>query len=203
MTNSQAAVEGWPSTPAPAEPGTFEFVLSKLTVKDRLKAEKTLAAVVELDAPRAALWRRLAAMLMGLAGHAVKISGPQSLQFFVADGNYRMQVFGLDDAPGTGAIVYCKDVLDEAVAAKLLAAPQAETNRVGVPKSKESLAIDRLVGDNTTEHPASFKDMLSWNRRAIRIAVPPDASESLLQTVEAVCRLSAAAAQAKPAAKKA
>jgi hypothetical protein len=201
MSNPQAVAEGWPPTPAPAEPGTFEFVLSKLSVKDRLKAEKTLALCAETDAPRAALWRRLAAMLMELAGFAVKISGPQSLQFFVADGNYRMQIFALDDAPGIGASVYCKDVLDAALAAKIVAAPKGEGLGYGVPKTKETLAITQLVGDNTTEHPASFKDMLSWNRRALRMSIPPDASETLLQAVEAVCKLSVVAAQAKTAKK--
>ncbi|MBC7784307.1 MAG: hypothetical protein H7144_10755 [Burkholderiales bacterium] len=179
------------STTAPvlAEPGTFEAILSKLPAKDRVKAEKTMAAFELSDAPRAAMWRRLGALLMSLAGHAVKVSGPQSLQFFVADGNYRKQIFALDDKAEIGATVYCTDVLDGAIKSGLVKVASEADQTYSLGNSKDTLMIERLTGEGP-EHPAFFKDMLSWNRRAIRISVPATATPLQVKTVETLCRQS-------------
>jgi hypothetical protein len=188
-----------PVEPSPiAEVFTFESILAKLPAKDRVKAEKSIAANAALDAPRVALWKRLAEKLMNLSGHSVKISGPAAMQFFVADGNYRKQVFALDDQPGIGAQVYCADLLDEAIADKIVKPPEKKgTNTYIVPGTTELLAIDRLVGTGPAEHPVFFKDMLSWNRKAIRISLPADASEILVKVTETLCARSTKAVKPK------
>ena len=45
----------------------------------------------------AKLYKRLAAMLYGLAPQAIRTTGQRAVQFFVADGKYRVQAFALED----------------------------------------------------------------------------------------------------------
>ena len=99
----------------------FDDFLTKLSGRDRAGAEKRLAAQ-ELN-PRPQLdryWRRLARTLMQLAGHSAKLVGRQSVQYYLADGVYRMQVFALEELYDGNLTVYCPDVLEEALAAGLL-----------------------------------------------------------------------------------
>ena len=51
------------------------------------------------------------------------------------------------------------------------------------------MAIDRL--DGKTENAAAFfKDMLGWNRRALRVLLPVSASASQISAVESLCAMS-------------
>src|SRR5687768_1822879 len=102
-----------------ATPVDFEAMLAKLAPKDRLNVQRHLAAL-EADPDHAALWQRLACALMTLSPHAAKTNGQQSVQFFVPDGKYRMQVFALEDKRDGKLTVYVGNVLDEALAKGLL-----------------------------------------------------------------------------------
>ena len=74
----------------------------------------------EPDGRRAKAWKRMAASLATLASDTLKASGQNVVQFLVADGKYRMQVFAMEDTGPGGLAVYCSDVLDRAVKAKLI-----------------------------------------------------------------------------------
>src|SRR5436190_1805553 len=78
--------------------------------------------------------------LATLAPHAAKFVGRQTVQFYIADGKYRMQVFALEDLQDGNFTVYCPDVLEEAVRAGLLAhAPNAGAGMYVIPGSNELL----------------------------------------------------------------
>src|SRR5262245_15672850 len=102
----------------------FEDVLEKLGPKDRLNAERHLAAV---DSRHADLWKRMVATLMSLSGHAAKLNGQQSAQFYIADGKYRMQVFALEDKRDGKLTIYCNNILDEAEKAGVFSGKRKET----------------------------------------------------------------------------
>src|SRR5688572_13678907 len=106
---------------------SFEDFVAKLPPKDRLGAARRIAAFEALPGPGIAdLWRRLASTLMTLSPHAAKLVGKQTVQYYVADGRYRMQVFALEDLQDGNMTVYCPDVLDDAVKAGLLARPRED-----------------------------------------------------------------------------
>ena len=46
-----------------------------------------------------------------------------------------------------------------------------------------------LDARNTTPAPY-YKEMLGWNRRALRISLPTDATANQLQAVESLCGMS-------------
>src|SRR3954469_3623942 len=104
----------------------FSEFLARLPAKDRANAERRGAALEAGPAPAAAgVWRRLACTLMTLAPHAAKLVGKQTVQFYIADGKYRMQVFALEDLQDGNITIYCPDVLSQAVEAGLLVPPPA------------------------------------------------------------------------------
>src|SRR5690349_11081831 len=79
-----------------ANPMDFETFLARLAPKDRLNAQRRVEVLeAEPDPSRVRLWKRLACALMTLASHSAKLVGRQMIQFYVADGKYRMQVFAL------------------------------------------------------------------------------------------------------------
>jgi hypothetical protein len=173
----------------PFVPMEFDAFLAKLTPKDRLNVERHVAAVEEQSTKaHAKLWKRMAAAMMTLAGHSAKANGQQSMQFYIQDGKYRMQVFALEDLRDGKIHVYATDALDEALKAGLLAKPKAsdEPNTYHLPHGKETLLVERL--DGKVSNPAPFyKDMLGWNRRAVHLILPvmagdaqADAAEKLL-----------------------
>ena len=126
----------------------------------------------EPDPGRAPLWRRLACALMTLAPHAVKFVGKQTVQYYVADGKYRKQVFAMEDLQDGNLTVYCPDVLDEVIKAGVIApAPHAEPHLYEIKSAKAPLRVE-LLDKNAMNPGAHFKDMLGWNRKALRITVP-------------------------------
>ena len=171
----------------------FGDVLAKLAPKDRLNAEKRVAALEASPSPGLAeLWRRLACALMTLAPHAAKLVGKQTVQFYVADGKYRMQVFALEDLQDGNITVYCPDVLTAAMDAGLLVGPAAgaATGVYGIVGSSSALRIDAL--DRDSVNPAAhFKDMVGWNRTALRITLPPTASPEQVAAAELLCAIAA------------
>jgi hypothetical protein len=129
------------------------------------------------------------------------------VQYYVADGKYRMQVFALEDLQDGNMTVYCPDVLADAVEAGLLAPPTVAeppgTGTYGIVGTADALRIDAL--DRDSLNPAAhFKDMVGWNRRALRLMLPPTASAEQVAAAELVCAIaarrfsSAAAAGATP-----
>jgi hypothetical protein len=178
----------------PVRPMDFDGFLAKLGTKDRLNVERHVAACeLEPDGIHAKQYRRLATSLMAMAPFAAKTHGQQALQLFVPDGKYRMQVFALQDQRDGVMIVYCEDVLPQALKAGLFTGPQEvaeQNNSYRITKSVDSIKIDQL--DGKTANPSPFyKDMLGWNRRALRITVPAAATDSQVKAVEAVCALAA------------
>jgi hypothetical protein len=175
-----------------SSPLSFAEFLAKLPPKDRASAERRIAVLeAESDQSRAHLWRRLACSLMTLAPFAAKLVGKQTLQVYVADGKYRMQVFALEDLQDGNFTVYCPDVLEEAAQAGLIATdPSGEPDRYFVEPSNETLLIKQL--DKTSRNPAPhFKDLTGWNRKALRIMLPPSPSPAQIEAAELLCAIAA------------
>lgn len=169
----------------------FDDFLARLNGRERAAAEKRVAAQ---DAhPRPQLdrqWRRLACTLMRLAGHSARIVGRQSVQFYIADGRYRMQVFALEDLDDGNLTVYCPDVLEEALAARLLGLSHAAEPPFYGAGGDELLRVEPF--NATVINPAAhFKDMVGWNRKAIRITLPESASTAQLDATEILCAMAA------------
>jgi hypothetical protein len=190
-------------------PLSFQEFLAKLPQKDRVNAEKRVVALEAAGAPGLAeLWRRVAAALMTLAPHAAKLVGKQTVQYYVADGKYRMQAFALEDLQDGKLTIYCPDVLEKAVEAGLLAPPMVAdpcgTGTYRIVGTPDALRIDAL--DRDSLNPAAhFKDMVGWNRKALRLTLPPTASAEQVAAAELVCAIAArgfsstaAAAEAPP-----
>jgi hypothetical protein len=171
---------------------SYSAFVEKLATKDRVNAEKHVTfCEADPDPRHAILWRRLVCGLMALAGHSAKLNRePQSVQFYVADGKYRMQVFTLEAAPPGAVIVYCADVLDQVVESGALTV-QKGAGHIGtyqLSRSHDTLAIERLDAD-TPSPAAHFKAMLGWNRKALRMTLPVGATASQIEVVEALCAL--------------
>jgi hypothetical protein len=170
-----------------ASPLHFDEVLARLSPKDRVNAEKRVSVLPE---ETAAVWRRLACTLMTLAPQA-KFVGKQTVQFYVPDGKYRMQVFALEDLQDTFITVYCPDVVKEAADAGLLMQPpNADAHMYFIASSTEPLRVETL--DGTSLNPgAHFKDMVGWNRKALRITLPPAPSPAQVEATELLCAFAA------------
>jgi hypothetical protein len=187
-----------------ARPITFDAFLAKLPNRDRVSAEKRLVALEAEPAEggRGRLWRRLACSLMTLAPHAAKLVGRQTVQFYVADGRYRKQVFALEDLQDGNMTVYCPDVLGEAVDAGLLSPPpHADGEGVQhyvVRRSGEPLQVEAL--DASSLNPgAHVKDLTGWNRKALRITLSPSPSAAQVEAAELVCAIAAGQLVPNPA----
>lgn len=170
----------------------FDEFLKKLVARDRANAEKRVAVLEAEGSPeRARLWRRLACSLMTLAPHAAKLVGKQTVQFYVADGKYRMQVFALEDLQDGNFTVYCPDVLGEAVDAGVLARPaRGEANVYEVAGSDQTLRVEQLDKDSINPK-AHYKDLTGWNRKALQITLPPSPSAAQVEATEMVCAMAA------------
>jgi hypothetical protein len=178
-----------------ANPLQFDEFLAKLSPKDRASAARRVTALdADLNGPRAALWKRLACSLIKLAPHAAKLVGKQTLQAYVPDGRYRMQVFALEDLQDGNFTVYCPDVLEEAVRSGLLVPkPVVDGRAVGgyvTAVSREPLAIEQLDG-KTLHPPVHIKDLTGWNRKALRITLAPSPSPEQVEAAELLCAIAA------------
>jgi hypothetical protein len=128
---------------------------------------------------------------MTLAPFAAKLVGKQTLQVYVADGKYRMQVFALEDLQDGNFTVYCPDVLEEAAQVGLLALdPHPSPGQYVIEPSREKLLVQRLDGKSLNPAP-HYKDMTGWNRTALRITLPPSASPVQVEASELLCALAA------------
>jgi hypothetical protein len=104
-----------------------------------------------------------------------------------------MQVFALADQRDGVMMVYTTDVLDDATKASLVNGPHelgGHTNAYKIKGSTDTIRIDQL--DGKTPNPSTFfKDMLGWNRRALRITIPATATKDQVDAVEKICQLGA------------
>jgi hypothetical protein len=171
----------------------FDEFLAKLSPKDRINAERRAALLEASDTPGVAeLWRRLACTLMTLAPHAAKLVGKQTVQYYVADGKYRMQVFALEDLQDGNITVYCPDVRATAVEGALLVAMGSADSAgiYGIVGSRCTLRVDAL--DRDSVNPAAhFKDMVGWNRTALRVTLPSTAAAEQVAAAELLCAIAA------------
>jgi hypothetical protein len=191
----------------------YDGLLAKLGPKDRTNIERHItAAEAEPDGDHAKIWKRIATHLMTLASHAAKTTGQQSIQFFIADGKYRMQVFALEDLRDGKITIYAGNPLDEAIKEGLVVPPpknERETNAFAINNGKDKLILEELDGKSLNPAPF-YKDMLGWNRKAVRITLLTTATPAQLDAAEQLCTISArkwlakqAAAAEKAAAEKA
>ena len=170
---------------------SFAEFLAKLPARDRTNAQRRVEVLESAPDPsRAHLWRRLACSLMTLAPFAAKLVGQQTLQVYVADGKYRMQVFALEDLQDGNFTVYCPDVLDEAAQAGLLALDPLAPDQYLIQPCKGKLLIQRLDGKSLNPAP-HYKDLTGWNRTALRVTLPPSPSPTQVEAVELLCALAA------------
>jgi hypothetical protein len=108
----------------------FEGFVSSLSERDQRNVRRHVAACeVEPTADRAALWKRLASMLGALTNCAAKTTGTRAVQFFSADGIYRMQLFALEDMGDGSIAVYVPDARAAAEAAGVIRGPVGAAGR--------------------------------------------------------------------------
>jgi hypothetical protein len=189
LTSARKALEN------PVDFGTWAAALGS---RDRVNVERHLAAVEALPGgiEHAKLWRRLAQTLATLAPFAATTTGQQAVSFFQADGKYRMQVFALEDNRDGKISAYCVDVLGAAMEAKILEKPTVESPALHpiVDGGGKMLSVEQLSAANTPNPSSYYKHMLGWNRKALRVTVPADASDVELKAMELVLALGAGVA---------
>lgn len=167
----------------------FAALLAKLPLKERSYAEKRDLAM-EADPAKRNGWRRLCVFLLELAGHSSKFNSKESVQFYAADGKYRMQIFALQDVVPGELTIHCRDVLDQLIEKKLIRRSKVGTdlNRYVVAGTEVSLVIER-VPQQAADHPQAFRDLLSWNRKCMRIDLPVAAPDEVYDRVEKMLAL--------------
>ena len=172
---------------------TLEEVLARSGARDRTNVEKHLAACeAEPDQNHAKLWRRVASKLASFAPLPVQTVGLQAVLFFIPDGKYRMQVFALEDKNDGVVQLYLPDVLAQATKAKIIQKATGDEYAV-VGAKDQTFTIESLDATNTSDPPPHIKNMIGWNRKAIRIALKTtDATGQQAKAAEAMITLAAA-----------
>jgi hypothetical protein len=180
---------------------SFEELIAKLPARERGAVQRHEAACEEVDPSHAVLWRRIVCRLSTLAPHAVRALGQHTLQFFIADGKYRQQVFALDDHRDSKIVIYGPDALESALREGVLMPPPdpAEPRAYGLPSARGVLYLEQLDSTNTTNPDASFKFMLGWNRRALRTTLLSTASPQQVDAAERLWAFSAKDFKIQPA----
>jgi hypothetical protein len=217
MSQPQSRTNDSPVSQGPAD---FDAFLAKLSERDRGNIVRQLSAFeAESRGAHAKLFRRLAATLAFLAPQGLQTKGQRAIQFFIADGKYRLQLFALEDPHDDTLNIYLRDTIKEALKAKVLG-PLARTEndinyyRVS-EKSADVLQVEPLTADKTTGAPDYYRHMLGWNRTAVRITLRATSTDAEISAAESLCALAAslatkgaapapaapAAAAAKPAGK--
>ena len=176
----------------------FENFLTTVSARDRANIEKHVAVLdAEAGPGHAKSWRSLALVLRRFAPLAANTIGPQVIQFFIADGKYRMQVFALEDKRDGQILVYLPDVLAAAIKAGVLGKPIAgHPDDYPIRATKgEALHVESLDASNTPDPQPAIKHMLGWNRKALRLTLPALANAAQIAATEAMCALAAKAWQ--------
>jgi hypothetical protein len=169
-------------------PLDLEGILAKLGVREKSSYAKRLDTMMANSPRRAANWRRLAAILYLLAPHRPRLAG-RAVLFFIPDGKYQLQVFALDDAADDTLHVYCEDVLATAQKAHLVDRQPPQPHRYQVLGSPHAIEIQPIDG-KTQNLAACCNSMTGWNRKALRIVLPSDASSEQMQAAELLASIS-------------
>jgi hypothetical protein len=186
--------------PAPVAPDSYDAFYQRLNSSARTSVDRHLAAC-ESDptSDHLRLWKRLAGFLAGLTPHSIRTTGQRAVQFFAADGAYRRQLFALEDLRDGKLSVYLADVLGAGAKAGILRVEPGEHpgNFSPCEAPDESIAFETLSAAATTSAPEYYRHLLGWNRRAVRIMIPPSASAAQIRAVERLCTLAAGEALAQ------
>jgi hypothetical protein len=179
----------------------LESFLARAGAKERAKIEKHLSLRdAEAGPAFGKLWRKLATILGGFAPLPAQTMGNLAVLFFIPDGKYRMQVFALEDA-GDGQIsIYLPDVLAAAQKKKVLLKEKTPGEYAIGGAASQTLKLESLDATNTPSPHPHVKNLIGWNRKAIRVMLSPANLESA-QTgaVEAMCALASAKWATAPA----
>jgi hypothetical protein len=169
----------------------FDRFLSRLSAKDKLNVERHITACETGPYPgHADLWKRLVSTLSALAPVQPTSMGQHAFLFFIADGKYRMQVFAIEDQRQGTILVYVPDVLKQAMKEKIIKpAGGEEEDLYTIAGGKgETLRVELLDAANTANPAAHFKNMLGWNRKALRVTLSVGAvSSAQIAAVENLC----------------
>jgi hypothetical protein len=203
MSTQGRATQDSPSSSSSKGKG-YEEMVGKLSPKDRQNMEKQLNSYDEAgDKPRANLWKRLVGTMSDLAPAVPpKTSAQRTVQFFVPDGKWRMQVFAIEDRKDGNIAVYVEDVLADALKAGVIA--KAKRTTAGSPGEytakglTEPVVIEQLDGKSEMDPAPFYKDMLGWNRKALRMTLPGSAPDAMVKVAERLCELAALRRKSKP-----
>ena len=184
------------TTTAPSDSTAFQDFLAALSARDRANIEKHMAVLDAEPSPsHSKSWRKIALLCRRLAPMSANTIGPQVVQFFVADGKYRMQVFALEDRRDGTILLFLPDVLEKALKAGILGKPPAGhpgEHPIRAHKG-EVLHVELLDAVNTPDPQPAIKHMLGWNRKALRVTLPAIVNAPQLAAAEALCELAAKA----------
>jgi hypothetical protein len=174
----------------------FESFLAALSARDRLNIERHIATCEgEPTLDHAKLYKRMATMLASLAPQAIRTTGQRAVQFFIADGKYRVQVFALEDLCDGKVTVYLTDALEAAITEgifKRRAKTDGDATLYEIADSAGTfLRIEKLNSANTVEAPDYYRHMLGWNRKALKLTLPTNATPAQLRAAEALFVLGA------------
>jgi hypothetical protein len=167
-------------------------VLARPGTVGKTHIEKHLACCdAEVDSSHARLWRRLFLHLAELTPLPVQAM-LEGIMFFAPDGRYRMQVFALEDHDDGVIHVYLPDLPNATLAQKLSLHP-TETGEYRIGDQGDlTLRIDRLDAQNANLPTAYVKNMLGWNRKALRVTlVASQVNGARVEAAEALCALAA------------
>jgi len=181
----------------------LDGMLARAAAKDRMHIQRHLTnADAEPDASHAALWRRLATKLTSMAPLPVQTAGHAGVLFFVPDGKYRMQMFALEDQNDGRVAVYVPDVLQDAINKKILKPTEENDEYPIVGSPRVTLHVELLDAANTPEPATHVKNMLGWNRKALRVTLPAIGADGpRIDAAEALCMLAIKLREAATAAK--
>jgi hypothetical protein len=192
-----------------AKSGDFERFVATLAERDQRNVRRHVAACeAEPTADHAVLWKRLASTLAALGGGPMKTTGTRAVQFFVADGPYRMQLFALEDPRNGTVIVYTPDALAAATAAGILRGPLPTATADALAYEVADVPglhidIEILSMSKTVDAPEYYRHLCGWNHRALKITLPTTSGREQVNACECLCRLAAREAVAHLAPKSA
>jgi len=174
-------------------PVALDAFMAALGSRDRANVERHIAAAdAEATPAHSTLWKRLVRDLATLSSLTIQSTGQQALSFYIPDGKHRQQVFAIEDQRDGKLRVYAEDVMAQALKAGVVGAAGNGSAMHPIPNvGGQSIEIDALTAQNTPNPSPFYKHMLGWNRRAIRITLPVEATEESIKATERICAISA------------
>lgn len=181
----------------------LETFLSRAGAKERAKIEKHLALRdTESAGQFSKLWRRVASVLGALAPLPAQTMGNLAVLFFIPDGKYKMQVFALEDAADGNLSIYLPDVMAAAQKKRVLLKEKAPGEFSIGGAATKALKLESLDAANTPSPHPHVKNLIGWNRKAIRVVLPVNATDDAqIAAAEALCELASKNWSAAPAVK--